>query len=122
MVLAGSLATPGALLLLVSAGWVAAYVAFGLVLGVGMASLVGSRAASITGLLAFVLAISPLLLSLASWARCGALPVAALGRPSPPVCRSPAAARVPRRRAPEIGAWVAVPLALGGWRTVTRDA
>jgi hypothetical protein len=121
---AGSLAAPGALLLLESAGWVVAYVAFGFVLGVGVASLVGSRAASIAGLLAFVLAISPLILSVDFLgAARGAVPDAALGRLAPgglhmdiPLHMSLGGALL------SIGAWVTVALALGGWRTVTRDA
>jgi hypothetical protein len=121
---AGSLAAPGALLVLKSTLWVAVYVAFGFVLGLGVASLVGSRAASIVGLLAFVLAISPLVMEIGFLgAARGALPVAALGRLEPaglgadiPLHMSLGAAVA------SVTAWVVVALAVGAWRTLTRDA
>jgi hypothetical protein len=124
VIFAGSLAAPGAVLIAKSAVWVLAYVAFGFVLGLGVSSLVGSRAASIAGLLAFILAISPLLMAadFLGAAR-GVLPVAALGRLEPaglgadvPLHMSLGAALA------SVAGWVVVALALGAWRTLTRDA
>jgi hypothetical protein len=124
IVFAGSLAAPGALLLLKSAAWVVVYVSFGYALGLGIASLVGSRAASIAGSLAFFLAISPLILAadFLGGAR-GAVPTAALGRlepaglgAEPPLHMTLAAALA------AIVLWVVVALGLGAWRTITRDA
>jgi len=121
---AGSLAAPGAVLLFKSALWVLVYVAFGLLLGLGVASLVGSRAASIAGLLAFVLAISPLVMAIGflGGAR-GLLPVAALGRLEPAGLRAEVPLHMSLAAAvASIPGWVVVALALGGWRTMTRDA
>jgi hypothetical protein len=124
IVFAGPLATPGALLLLESAAWIVGYASFGYVLGLGIASVVSSRAASIAGLLAFFLAISQLILAAdflgglrgAVWtAALGRLEPAGLGAGVPLHMSLPAALAA-------IAIWVVAVLGLGAWRTLTRDA
>jgi hypothetical protein len=112
------------MLLVESRLWLLLSVGVGFALGLGVSSLIGSRATSIAGLLAFVLAIAPLLLqaSFLGTAR-GALVTAGIGRlepaglnVDPPLHMSLGAAIACA------AAWTVVPLALGAWRTVTRDA
>jgi hypothetical protein len=124
IVFAGSLAAPGAGLLVRSGAWVLLYAAFGFTTGLGLASLIGSRAATISGLLAFELAISPLLRAVGFLGSSrDALPLDAFGRIVPgglgmkhPVAMSLTAS------VSVIALWFVVPLVLGAWRTITRDA
>lgn len=123
--LAGSLEGPGAQLVVDSAGWLALQAALCFVIAPGVSSLVGSRGTSIGVLLGFQLVAMPLLLEFGALGSLreglvGAAierlePAAILGRP-PTVSMSAAAAAV------AVVAWTLVPLALGAWRTCTRDA
>jgi hypothetical protein len=123
--LAGSLEGPGAQLVVDSAGWLALQAALCFVIALGVSSLVGSRGTSIGILLGFQLVAMPLLLEFGALGSLreglvGAAierlePTAILGRP-PIVSVSAAAAAV------AVVAWTLVPLALGAWRTCTRDA
>ena len=123
--LAGSLEGPGAQLVVDSAGWLALQAALCFVIALGVSSLVGSRGTSIGILLGFQLVAMPLLLEFGALGSLreglvGAAierlePAAILGRP-PTVTMSAAAAAV------ALVAWTLVPLALGAWRTCTRDA
>jgi ABC-2 family transporter len=123
--LAGPLDAPGARLLIDSAGWLALVGALSFLLALGISSLLGSRGTSIGVLLGWLLIAMPLLLKIRSLgiAREGLIgaaterlePVAVLGQPAQ-VPMSLAAALV------VIAAWAIVPLALGAWRTATRDA
>lgn len=123
--LAGSLEGPGAQLVFDSAGWLALEASLVFVIALGVSSLVGSRGTSIGVLLGFQLVAMPLLLQVGALGvvREGLVgaaierfePLAVLGRP-PVVSMSAAAAVL------AVVAWTIVPLALGAWRTCTRDA
>jgi len=123
-VFAGSLGAPGARLLLETGSWMALVTALALVLALGISSLVGSRAITIGVVLGWQLVAVPLLPQvklLGSFRE--ALPRAATERLEPsalfdgPTVRMSIAAAVVT-----IIAWTIVPLALGAWRTATRDA
>jgi hypothetical protein len=124
VVFAGSLASPSTEVLARCFGWVALSTLASLALGIGVASVIGSRSTSIGILLAWQLALSHLLLafSFLGVTRDALLPAAtARLAPTalnldPPVSLSIAAAAI------TITIWTLTALALGGWRTVTRDA
>ena len=93
-------------------------------LALGSSSLLGSRSASIAGLLAWQLTISPPLL-VASFLGVfrEAVPTAALERLAPAALHgSPTVSMSLAAAAITMVAWIAIPLALGTWRTVTREA
>jgi hypothetical protein len=125
---AGSLPTPSIGLLASTGGWLLLSCAFWFALALGVASLVGSRSMTIGGMLAFRLAISPLLLSIGPLgAAREAVPLAALDRIAPEAVRgfTQQATRIPM--SPSVAAlvlfaWAGGALALGAWRIVTRDA
>ena len=124
IVLAGTLATPSAGVLASSLAWVELATCTSFVLALGVSSLVGSRAASIAGLLAWQLAISPLI-QVASFL--GVLreivPAVALARLEPAALHVQAGVPMSLAAATlTIAAWIAIPLALGAWRTITREA
>ncbi len=123
--LAGPLDGPGARLLVGSAGWLALVATSSFVLALGVSSLLGSRGTSIGVLLGWLLVAMPLLLQI------GSLGVVREGLIGAAIQRlEPAAvlgqgAQVPMSLAASAGvvaAWAVVPLALGAWRTATRDA
>jgi hypothetical protein len=128
VVFAGSLAAPSTGLLASAGAWLLLSCAFWFVLALGVASLVGSRSMTIGGLLAFRLAVSPILLSIGPLgAAREAVPAAAFARIAPHAVRefTQQAGRLPM----SVGvaelvllAWAAAALAVGTWRTVTRDA
>ena len=123
-VFAGPFATPDAGLLISSLGWVELATCSSFVLALGVSSLVGSRAASIAGLLAWQLAISPLVL-LASFLGVvrEAIPSAAVNRLEPAALHGDAGVSMSLAAAIiGIAAWLAIPLVLGAWRTITREA
>ena len=115
--LAGSGETPGAGLLLEYAGWVGLVTTVGFALALGVSSLLDSRATSVGVLLAWQLAVAPLLL------QTGKLdPVllgAALKRLEPGAGSASTSLLTALLL---IVAWTVVPLAAGAWRTQTRDA
>jgi ABC-type transport system involved in multi-copper enzyme maturation permease subunit len=123
--LAGSLQTPGASLIVRGYLWVVLYTGFDLMLAVGFASLVGSRAVTNGVLIGWQFIAAPLLahVTILGGARqalyTGALdrlnPLPVVGGPPEVVHSVPVAAGV-------LVAWTAVALAAGGWRTATRDA
>jgi ABC-2 family transporter len=116
---------PGGILVAQSAGWLALVVALSFALALGISSLLGSRGTSIGILLGWWLVATPVLMNLESIgsvreglavvALDGVAP-AALFEGDPAVPMSLAATVV------VFLAWAAVPLALGAWRTCTRDA
>ena len=123
--LAGSLDAPSAGLLAGSAAWLALVTGLALVLALGIASALGSRGTTIGLLLGWQLVAMPLVLQIrALGALRDALVVAATDQLEPAalfeggttVPMSLAAALV------VIAAWTVVPLALGAWRTCTREA
>jgi hypothetical protein len=125
---AGSLPAPSAELLAESGAYVLLPVAFGYVLALGVASVLGSRSTTIGVLLAWWLAVSPLLLAIGFLgAAREALPSVAIDRFIPgelagmlkpdnePSMSVAAAAAV-------LVVWTVVVLAVGSWRTRTQDA
>ncbi len=128
VVFAGSLATPSPALLAESGAWLVLSCVFWFALALGLASLVGSRSTVIGVLLAFKLAVTPILTSIAALGLGRELlPTAALTRLAPQAVRRLTADGnvVPMSLgAAELGlaVWVLALLALGEWRTVTRSA
>jgi hypothetical protein len=124
VVFAGSLESPSAELLVRSFGWVALSTITSLVVGIGVASLIGSRSTSIGVLLAWQLGLARLLLafSFLGVTRDALLPAAtarlapAALNLDPPITITLAAS------AATITIWTLTALTLGGWRTTTRDA
>jgi hypothetical protein len=115
--LAESGEAPGAGLLVEYAAWVGLLLTVGFLLALGVSSLLGSRSTSIGVLLAWQLAVAPLLLQ--SGKLDSALVGAALERIEPgaeSVSISPMTAIL------LIVVWTIVPVAAGAWRTQTRDA
>src|SRR5213078_3609390 len=122
---AGSLAA-STTLLVESGIFLLGEVALGFVLALGLASLLGSRAQTVGILLAFRLALTPLILSItflgssreaifgAAFDRLSPRAILDSGRPQ--VGMSLTAAIV------VLALWTAIPLAVGAWRTATRDA
>jgi hypothetical protein len=124
-VFAGSLAAPSGELLVKGAAWLALVSALSLVLALGISSLVGSRGTTIGVVLGWQLVAMPVLLQIkALGAFRESLPGAATERSAPAglfeghtlLSMSTAVIAI------VIAAWTFVPLALGAWRTVTRDA
>jgi hypothetical protein len=123
---AGSLAAPSTRLLVESGVFLLGDVAFGFVLALGLSSLLGSRAQTIGILLAFRLALTPLLLSIKFLGTSReAIPGAAFDRLTPQAIIDSGGPRVGMSLAAAILVlvlWTGIALAVGGWRTATRDA
>ena len=123
---AGSLAAPSTKLLVESGIFLLGEVAFGFVLALGLASLLGSRAQTIGILLAFRLALTPLLLSITFLGTSReAIPGAAFDRLSPRAILDSGGPHVGMSLVVAIAVlvlWTGIALAVGGWRTATRDA
>jgi hypothetical protein len=116
---------PSASLLLESAGWLALGTGVSFALALGVASLVGSRGTSIGILLGWWLVAMPLLSSLGALGSLReGLVIPAMDRlgPSGLVPADPAVPVSLAAAAVVLLAWTVVPLALGAWRTCTRDA
>jgi hypothetical protein len=124
-VFAGSLEAPSASLLLKTAAWLALVTGLSLVLALGVSSVVGSRGTTIGVVLGWQLVAVPVLLQIKTLgvfregllgAATERLAPAALfdGHTVLPMSIAATAA--------VIAAWAFTPLALGAWRTVTRDA
>jgi hypothetical protein len=115
--LAGRGQAPGAGLLLEYAGWVALVTTLGFLLALGVSSLLDSRATSIGVLLAWQLAVAPLLL------QTGKLDPVLLGAALVRLEPGAGGASISLLTAILlIVAWTVMPLAAGAWRTKTRDA
>lgn len=125
---AGSLPAPSAGLLVESGLWILLNVGFAYVLALGLASLLGSRSTTIGVLLAWWLAVSPLLVAIGFLgAAREALPSVAIERFLP----SELAGVLAPDNQPSISVgvavatllvWTVVALGIGSWRTRTRDA
>jgi hypothetical protein len=118
---------PSAGLLLQSAGWLALATSLSFTLALGVSSLIGSRGISIGVLLGWFLVVMPLLLD--PGFRLGSLRAglfyAAMERLRPEELFAGATPAVPMSLAVALAvlaAWTLVPLAVGAWRTCTRDA
>jgi hypothetical protein len=115
--LAGSSQTPGPALLLEYAAWVALVTTLSFLLALGVSSLLDSRATSIGVLLAWQLAVAPLLL------QTGRLDPLLLGAALKRIEPSRGSSSMSLTTAIVlIVAWTVVPVAAGAWRTHTRDA
>jgi hypothetical protein len=115
--LAGAGQTPGASLLLEYAGWVGLVTAFSFLLALGVSSLLGSRATSIGLLLAWQLAVAPLLL------QTGKLDPLLLGAALKRIEPGAGSGSISLVTATLLMVvWTIVPLGAGAWRTQTRDA
>jgi hypothetical protein len=123
---AGSLHTPGGALLLQTGAWLALVSALALVLALGVSSVVGSRGTTIGIVFAWQIVVTPLLVQIRALgsSREGLLgaaterlrPGGLLNEPTIEFGMTIAVAAV------VLVAWAIVPLALGAWRTATRDA
>ena len=116
---------PGGILLAQSAGWLGLVVVVSFTLALGFSSLVGSRGTSIGVLLGWWLVASAVLTNLGTLGsyREG-LAVVALERLAPADLFDgpPAVPMSLAAAAAVVLAWAIVPLAVGAWRTCTRDA
>jgi hypothetical protein len=108
---------PGARLLFEYAGWLALVTTLGFLLALGVSSVLDSRATSIGILLAWQLAVAPLLL------QAGKLDPVLLGAAFKRIEPGAASGSISLVNAIVlIVIWTTVPLAAGAWRTKTRDA
>ena len=127
IVLAGSAPQPDADLVVRSGAWIILQVAVAFALGLGVGSLFGSRGMSIGVLLGWLFALEPLLLAFGVLGslRAGLLG-AAVGRLEPASLFTdgggPAVAMSAGTAGLVVALWALVPLAIGAWRTATRDA
>ncbi len=128
IVFADSLATPSLHLLVESGAWVLLDTTVFFLIGLGLASLIGSRTTSIAVLLAFRLALTPLLLSISFLGVIRELvPGAALQRLEPTafgdtIRQGPVVPMSLGAAVAVIAGWIVVWVVVGGWRTATRDA
>jgi ABC-type transport system involved in multi-copper enzyme maturation permease subunit len=122
---AGSLESPSGTLLVQSAAWLALVAAASMAIALGVASLFSSRGTSIGILLGWQLGLMPVLMAIGPlgsfrdglfYAAVDRIQPAALMDGPAPVPMAVATALV------VLVAWTVIPLALGAWRTVTRDA
>jgi ABC-2 family transporter protein len=128
VVFAGSLAAPSTSLLVSTGLWLLLSCAFYFALALGVGSLLGSRSTTIGVMLAFRLAVTPILLSIGPLGvGREVVPAAGLERLAPHAVRefTQQAGTIPMAQTTAILvllAWTAVALVVGGWRTTTRDA
>lgn len=124
IVFAGSLATPGAGLLVETAAWLALVTGLSLVLGLGVSSVLASRGTTIAIVLGWQIVAAPLLLQIKALGalREGLLPAATQRlAPADLFDRAPTVPMSIAAAAAVVTAWTIVLLALGAWRTATRD-
>jgi hypothetical protein len=124
-VFAGSSEVPGAGLLVSSAAWLALVTGLAMVLALGVSSVVGSRGTTIGIVLGWQIIVMPLVLQIGALGSLrGGLAGAATERLEPAGLFE-GGATVPMSLAAAvavIAAWTVIPLAVGAWRTCTRDA
>ena len=122
---AGRLDAPSSTLLVEAAGWLALATGLSLVLALGLSSLFGSRGTTIAVVLGWQLVAAPLLLQIKAL---GSLREALLGsalQRVEPAALFKGGTTVPMSLGVALGVlvlWTLLPLALGAWRTATRDA
>lgn len=125
---AGNLASPGMSLLIQGGGWVFLATTSIYLLALGVASLTASRSTTIGIVLAWLFAVTTLLLQITALGDARqALQMAALTRfipaglqeqsPDPVIASMSVGVAIL-----VVAAWAAIPLAVGAWRTRTRDA
>ena len=124
-VFAGSLKAPSAGLLLETAAWLGLVGGLALVLALGVSSAIGSRGTTIGVVLGWQIVAVPVLLEIKTLGSLReALAGAATGRLAPAALFD-GAPTVPISLAATVAVivvWAVVPLAVGAWRTATRDA
>jgi hypothetical protein len=124
-VFAGSSQVPAAGLLVSSAAWLALVTGLAMVLALGVSSVVGSRGTTIGIVLGWQIIVMPLVLQIGALGSLrGGLAGAATERLEPAGLFE-GGATVPMSLAAAlavIAAWTVIPLAVGAWRTCTRDA
>jgi hypothetical protein len=122
--LAGPVEAPGVALLVKSGAWVAIFAAASFGLALGVASLLGSATTSIALLLGLDFAVIPVLRSIDKLgaAREALLPVAIERLRPDGLIGTESSASSLIVAVVAIAGWSLVPLALGAWRTTTRDA
>jgi hypothetical protein len=115
--------TPSLSLILQGAGWIALVSGVIATLTVGVGSLTGSRALTITGVIGWQAIVTNLLLNIGSLgsAREGLL-TAALNQLMPVTSDRTTVAMTTGVAVIVLCGWVIVPLVVGGWRTRTQDA
>jgi hypothetical protein len=115
---------PSATFLLKTAGWLALVTVVSMVLALGVSSLLGSRGTSIGILLGWWVVAMPLLVGIGALGSFReALVGAALDRVEPAALEgNPAVSMSLAAAIAVVLAWMLVPLAVGAWRTCTRDA
>jgi hypothetical protein len=125
VVFAGSLDAPSANLLAGSAAWLGLVASLAMVLALGVSSTIGSRGTTIGIVLGWQIVAAPVLLQIKTLgsfreglvgAATDRLAPASLFEGSPKVSISIAAAIL------VVVGWTVIPLAIGAWRTCTRDA
>jgi hypothetical protein len=124
-VFAGSADAPGAGLLVSSAVWLGLVTSLALVLAVGVSSALGSRGTTIGILLGWQLIAMPLLLQIGALGSLREGLLEAATERLEPARLFEGGATVPMSLAAAvavIAAWTVIPLAVGAWRTCTRDA
>ncbi len=123
-VFAGGLATPSLSLILQSVAWLALANSVVCVIALGVASLTGSRTGTITGLIAWELVLSPLVVQAASLGtlRRGLLDAVLLFLKPGPLTGPPVIPMAVAVAVVVTIAWLLVLPTLGAWRMRTRDA
>ena len=125
IVFAGSLSAPGASFLIESGAWLGLVTALSLVLALGVSSTIGSRGTTIGVVLGWQIVAAPVLLQIKAL---GAYREALLGAATErlqPAALFEGGVTVKMSLATAalvVVAWTVVPLAVGAWRTCTRDA
>jgi hypothetical protein len=123
---AGSLPTPSGMLLAETGAWLALISALALVLALGVSSLVGSRGTTIAMVFAWQIVVTPLLVQIKALgsSREGLLGAATERlRPGGLLNDSPIHfGMTVAATTAVLLLWTIIPLALGAWRTATRDA
>jgi ABC-type transport system involved in multi-copper enzyme maturation permease subunit len=128
VVFAGSLAAPSVGLLVSSGAWVLLSASFWFALALGLSSLVGSRSTTVGVLVAWQLAVAPVLVGISALGiGRDAIPGVAIGRLAPEAVREYAvsggvAPMTTGAAVLAVVAAIAVAFVAGSWRTETRDA
>jgi hypothetical protein len=122
---AGSRAAPSSALIVKGGLWLMLATGFYFVLSLGVSSVVGSRSTAIGVLLAFRLAVTPILIHI-SWLGSSreAVPDSALERLAPAqlVSGGPQLHESLGTAVLVVALWTVISLGIGAWRTQTRDA
>ncbi len=127
---AGGLATPGLTPIIKDGLWAIMVTSIALCASLGVSALIGSRGIAIGVLLGWQLAATPLLLNISQLGvtreavlTAATSRVAPLSGPSGPGGEAASALHMSLTAAIIVLlAWILIPLAVGGWRTTTRDA